>query len=86
MSQPVDREDPHPHPGESMNVREVHDVIVRELPEPRELYKKVPWYLRHFYAILIIGTLIYLAALAGKFNWKDFDTPLERAKIFESSP
>jgi len=67
----------HPNPGEEMNIREVHQAIVRELPEPSELYKKVPWYLRHFYAILAIWFVVYLAALAGTYDWNVFDTPLE---------
>lgn len=67
----------HSNPGEEMNIREVHQAIVRELPEPKELYKKVPWYLRHFYAILAIWLVVYLAALAGTYDWKVFDTPLE---------
>jgi hypothetical protein len=73
----------HPNPGESMNVRAVHDAIIRELPDPIELYKNVPWYLRHLYAALLIGAILYLITLAGSFDWKTFDTPLEKIGVFQ---
>ncbi|MEM1158645.1 MAG: hypothetical protein AAF649_07460 [Verrucomicrobiota bacterium] len=69
--------------GEDMNVRAVHEAIVRELPDPRELYKQVPWYLRHFYIFMLIGAALYLLTLAGEFDWKSMSTPLERLGVFQ---
>ncbi len=87
MNQPHDHknagEKAHPNPGESMNVRAVHHAIIRELPEPKELYKNVPWYLRHFYAVLLIGGILYLLILAGQFDWQAMDTPLEELSTFQ---
>ncbi|MEM6820931.1 MAG: hypothetical protein AAF558_03155 [Verrucomicrobiota bacterium] len=73
---PSPQKTPLPH-EEKINVREVHQAIVRELPEPKELYKNIPWYLRHFYAILIIWLVIYLISLAGRYDWSSFDTPMD---------
>ena len=44
----------HHEPGEDMNVRTVHGALWRELAEPIERWRRTPWYLRHFYAIMAI--------------------------------
>lgn len=80
---PSKNTDTHVNPGETMNVRAVHQAIVRELPDPKELYKQVPWYLRHFYVLMLIGATLYLLTLAGDFNWESLSTPLERLGVFQ---
>ena len=39
-------------PGEDLNVRKVHGQILREHSEPKELLKRIPAWLKHFYAVL----------------------------------
>ncbi|HEY1865574.1 MAG TPA: hypothetical protein VGG55_00790 [Candidatus Acidoferrales bacterium] len=56
-----------------MNVRRVHGAIWREYPEPRELWRRTPAILRHFYVITTIGVLLYLLGWFPHWSWKSLD-------------
>ncbi len=58
---------------DGMNVRRVHGVIWREYPEPRELWRRTPAILRHFYILLTIGVLLYLLAWFPHWSWQSLD-------------
>lgn len=88
MKQPkADQPDPLTQPDgeDSWNVREVHGTIMRELPDPIELYRRVPWWLRHTYVAMAIGLLFYLIVLAGDYDWDAFQQPLQRLGLFQDS-
>lgn len=54
-----------------MNVRAVHGALWRELAEPIERWRRTPWYLRHFYAVMAILALIYLVLQV--FDWNEYE-------------
>lgn len=58
-------------PGEDMNVRLVHAAIWREMAEPSERKRGLPWYLRRMYAVMFILAVIYL--LLQVFDWKEYE-------------
>ena len=58
-------------PGEDMNVRVVHGAIWREFAEPIEAWRRTPWYLRHFYAVMAIVAIIYLVGQV--FDWNEYE-------------
>jgi len=60
-------------PGQDMNVRHVHAAIWRELPEPSEIWRRTPWYLRHFYFISFMWLVLYLIAQMGGWNWNEYE-------------
>ncbi len=62
-----------PEANEDMNVRRVHGVIWREYPEPRELWRRTPAILRHFYVVLTIAVLLYLIGWFPRWSWKALD-------------
>jgi hypothetical protein len=72
-----------PDGNDALNVREIHGAIMRELPDPVELYRNIPWWLRHTYVAMAIGVIFYLLVLAGDYDWQSFDLPLERIGILE---
>lgn len=57
--------------GEEMNVRKVHGALWRELAEPREQARRVPWFLKHFFVMLVILAIIYLAI--QNYNWNEYE-------------
>jgi len=61
----------HHEPGEDMNVRTVHGALWRELAEPIERWRRTPWYLRHFYAIMAILAFLYIVLQA--FDWNEYE-------------
>ena len=62
-----------PERGEDMNVRHVHAAIWREFAEPREMWRRTPWYLRHLYACLFIWLVLYLTAWMGQWDWNEYE-------------
>jgi hypothetical protein len=60
-------------PNEDMNVRRVHGIIWREYPEPRELWRRTPKILRHFYVIMAIWLILYLIGWFPHWSWKNLD-------------
>lgn len=59
--------------GEDFNVRRVHGQIIRELEEPRELQRGVPWWLKQLiYAPLAIWGLWYFFYASGGFRWDSY--------------
>ncbi len=68
-------------PGEDMNVRHVHAAIWREFAEPREIWRRTPWYLRHFYFILFLWVLFYLINFTGSWKWSEYeDSSIRRSQ------
>ncbi len=76
-------------PGEDMNVRLVHAAIWREMAEPSERRRGLPWYLRRMYAVMFILGAIYL--LSQAFDWNEYEDStrarmlrdMERQKVME---
>ncbi len=60
-------------PGRDMNVRHVHAGIWREFAEPREIWRRTPWVLRHFYSVLFIWLIVYLFAQMGDWKWSEYE-------------
>lgn len=59
--------------GEDFNVRRVHGQIMRELDEPQEMYRRVPWWLKHLiYAPLALWSLWYFFYASGGFRWDSY--------------
>ncbi len=85
MTDKSDQDLTRPDGDDAMNIREVHGSIMRELPDPVELYRRVPWWLRHTYIAMAIGLLFYLIVLAGDYDWNSFELPLEKLQIWGGS-
>lgn len=64
---------PAGEPGADMNVRKVHAAIWRETAEPREMWRRTPWYLIHFYFILFLWLVIYLGSFTGRWKWNEYE-------------
>jgi len=59
--------------GEDFNVRTEHGQIMREFSEPKEVYRAIPWWLKHgLYAPLCIWFIWYLAFHFGRFNSNEY--------------
>lgn len=59
--------------GEDLNVRRVHGQILRELDEPREMYRRVPWWLKQLiYVPLALWGIWYLVYASGGFRWDSY--------------
>lgn len=64
---------PKKDPGEDFNVRRVHGQILRELDEPHELHRRVPWWLKHLiYAPLALWSFAYFFYASGGFRWDSY--------------
>jgi mono/diheme cytochrome c family protein len=60
-------------PGEDFNVRQKHGQIWREYSEPWELYRAIPWWLKHLiYAPLFIWALWYMLVFSGGFETEEY--------------
>lgn len=60
-------------PGEDFNVRRVHGQILRELDEPSEMDRRVPWWLKHLiYAPLALWSIWYFFYASGGFRWDSY--------------
>lgn len=67
---------PPQEPGEDMNVRAVHGALWREFEEPMETLRRLPWYMRHLYAVMLLIGLIYL--LIQVFDWNEYEESATR--------
>lgn len=82
----------HQEAGEDMNVRIVHGALWRELAEPIEHWRRTPWYLRHFYAIMALLAIFYLVQQV--FDWNEYEEnrlrrfrrDQEQKALMESTP
>jgi len=76
--------------GEDFNVRTEHEQIMREFSEPREVYRAIPWWLKHgLYGPLGVWFIWYIPLYFGGFDSNEYyegyssisyDTILEREK------
>lgn len=64
---------PAPEPGEPMNVRQVHEVIVREWRLPGERRHLIPWWLHLLYGPLVLWAVIYLASYTSDWRWSEYE-------------
>jgi hypothetical protein len=68
-------------PGETMNVRRVHAAIWREQSEPRELVRRMPTVLKHFYFIMFVWLVFYLVSWMGPLDWNEYEQdPVQRVE------
>ena len=79
MSQPSSRKSVSADLGEDMNVRHVHAAIWREEAEPVEFVRRLPALLKHFYFVMFLWLLYYLATWMGGWKWNEYEvSPVER--------
>lgn len=61
----------HSDKGEEMDLAEVHGPLLRELGEPYELYKRLPWYVLHGAIVLFVSLILYLSMQI--YDWKEYE-------------
>jgi len=67
------KQQPGSERGEDLDVVKVHGQIMREKPEPFELLRAAPGWLKHgIYAPLLIWALLYLFSASGGFKWNEY--------------
>lgn len=77
---------PGNEPGEDLNIRKIHGAIIREKAEPREMFRAIPWWLKHLiYAPLCIWGIWYLIIASGGFRWSEYSEGYFRTVIPETS-
>ena len=54
-----------------MNVRMVHGALWRELGEPIEFFRRLPWYVRHTMFVLLFLGVAYL--MTQVYNWREYE-------------
>jgi len=68
------KQQPGSERGEDLDVVKVHGQIMREKPEPIELLRAAPGWLKHgIYAPLIIWSVIYFLSASGGFQWDEYN-------------
>ncbi len=75
---------PGNEPGEDLDTRAVHGVLMREKKEPIEMIRRAPWWLVHLiYAPLCIWGIWYLLVASGGFQWNEYNEGYTRTLVPE---
>ena len=77
---------PGNEPGEDLNTRVVHGILIREKEEPIEMVRRAPWWLVHcIYAPLCLWGMWYLTVASGGFRWNEYSEGYTRTLVIEEN-
>jgi hypothetical protein len=67
-------EKPEEKDKEMEDVRIFHGALMRELPEPRELLRRTPLYLKVFYVALLMWGVAFLVFWTISWSWDAYES------------